>query len=246
MRTTNTKWLIEWPFYLLMLNNKERLCSFLKKKRKMGAWESGMSGGLHFDQPGLWTDNRSHGWQSPQAPTPTFYGESEMNCMYNYLGHCRFLVLMVIVEHHHHYHYHYDHLHHSATSLLLPPCHHHYNYRYIVKQPMMNFPQTENRLKKKLFVLVCLVRRCSSLTAPQFGYIYPYMCSSYPISGTVCYLECRHGFQSNGGVNVLQCGNDGKWNQNVSSTLQCKGKSFLWLFRLFKTKQKLNWTMLFF
>ena len=76
-----------------------------------------------------------------------------------------------------------------------------------------------------LFVLVCVVRRCSSLTAPQFGYIYPYMCSSYPISGTVCYLECRHGFQSNGGVTVLQCGNNGKWNQNVSSTLQCKGTS---------------------
>ena len=90
------------------------------------------------------------------------------------------------------------------------------------------------------FVLVCLVRRCSSLTAPQFGYIYPYMCSSYPISGTVCYLECRHGFQRNGGVNVLQCGNNGKWNQNVSSTLQCKGTSFLWLFRLFETKQKME------
>ncbi|CAH3141747.1 unnamed protein product [Porites lobata] len=71
-------------------------------------------------------------------------------------------------------------------------------------------------------VPVCKVRRCSSLTVPQFGYIYPYMCSSYPISGTVCYLECRHGFQSNGGVTVLQCGNNGKWNQNVSSTLQCK------------------------
>ena len=66
------------------------------------------------------------------------------------------------------------------------------------------------------------------------------MCSSCPISGTVCYLECRHGFQSNGGVNVLQCGKNGKWNQNVSSTLQCKGTSFLWLFRLFEAKQKME------
>ena len=91
-----------------------------------------------------------------------------------------------------------------------------------------------------VFVFLCLVLRCSSLKAPQFGYIYPYMCSSSPISGTVCYLECRHGFQSNGGVNVLQCGKNGKWNQNVSSTLQCKGTSFLWLFRLLEAKQKME------
>ena len=66
-----------------------------------------------------------------------------MKCMYNYLGHCLFfspysycrtLSLPSSPP--------------SATSLLLPPCHHHYNYRYIVKQPMMNFPQTENRLRK--------------------------------------------------------------------------------------------------
>ena len=91
-----------------------------------------------------------------------------------------------------------------------------------------------------VFVFFCLVLRCSSLKAPQFGYIYPHMCSSCPISGIVCYLECRHGFQSNGGVNVLQCGKNGKWNQNVSSTLQCKGTSFLWLFRLFEAKQKME------
>ena len=89
----------------------------------MGAWESGMSGGLYFDQPGLWTENRSHGWQSPQAPTPTLYGEGEMNCMYNYLGHCLFLVLMVIVEHHHHYHYHYHHPRHQR---------HHYCYHHVI------------------------------------------------------------------------------------------------------------------
>ena len=37
----------------------------------------------------------------------------------------------------------------SATSLLLPPCHHHCNYWYIVvKQPVMIFPQTGNRIRK--------------------------------------------------------------------------------------------------
>ena len=137
---------------------------------------------------------------------------------------------------------------------MLPPCHHHCITDICLQNNLWwSFLKrlTENRLRNNgplvvlslsifYFVFVCLVRRCSSLKVPQFGYIYPYMCLSYPISGTICYLECRHGFQSNGGVNVLQCGKNGNWNQNVSSALQCKGTSFFWLFRLFEAKQKMK------
>ncbi|KAJ7360012.1 hypothetical protein OS493_019099, partial [Desmophyllum pertusum] len=66
-----------------------------------------------------------------------------------------------------------------------------------------------------------LVRKCSSLSAPQYGFIYPHMCTSFPISGTACYFECRHGFLGNGGVNLMHCGNDGKWSKNESSILKC-------------------------
>ncbi|XP_015761109.1 PREDICTED: sushi, von Willebrand factor type A, EGF and pentraxin domain-containing protein 1-like isoform X1 [Acropora digitifera] len=70
-------------------------------------------------------------------------------------------------------------------------------------------------------VPVCTVRRCSSLEKPRFGFIYPYMCKSFPVSGTVCYLECRNGFIGNGGVNEMRCGKNGKWSSNESSILQC-------------------------
>ncbi|XP_068689881.1 uncharacterized protein [Montipora foliosa] len=70
-------------------------------------------------------------------------------------------------------------------------------------------------------VPVCKVRRCSSLEAPQFGFIYPYMCTSFPVSGTVCYLECRNGFIGNGGVNKMHCGKNGKWISDASLILQC-------------------------
>lgn len=70
-----------------------------------------------------------------------------------------------------------------------------------------------------------LVRRCSSLEAPQFGFIYPQFCKSLPISGTVCYLDCKHGFKSNGGVNEIRCEKDGKWNKDKSSIMKCLGMS---------------------
>ena len=185
-----------------------------------------------------------------------------MNLIYNYLVHCLLLlsskILFIIVLISYSYYLTLPPLSLPLSSspalslsLLLPPCHHyHYNYRYwyiFVTQPITIFPQTSKyRLRNSgysgypiifyldfFFVLVCLVRRCPSLTAPQFGHIHPYICSLDPISETVCYLECRHGFQSNGGVNVLKCGKNGKWNQNVSSILQCTGTSFFFLlFRL--------------
>ena len=73
--------------------------------------------------------------------------------------------------------------------------------------------------------LFFLVRRCSSLEAPQFGFIYPQFCKSLPISGTVCYLDCRQGFKSNGGVDEIRCGKDGKWNKDESSIMKCLGMS---------------------
>ena len=80
--------------------------------------------------------------------------------------------------------------------------------------------------------LICLfsVRRCSSLKAPRFGFIYPYMCTSFPVSGTVCNLECRSGFIGNGGVNEMRCGKDGKWSTDQSLILQCLGTMFCYLF----------------
>lgn len=63
--------------------------------------------------------------------------------------------------------------------------------------------------------------RCSSLKAPQFGFVYPHFCSSNPISGTVCNLGCKHGFKRIGGVNEIRCGKDGKWNKNGSSVMKC-------------------------
>jgi len=47
------------------------------------------------------------------------------------------------------------------------------------------------------------------------------MCTFSPVSGTVCYFECRHGFLGNGGTTEILCGNDGNWNKNESSILQC-------------------------
>ena len=85
----------------------------------MGAWDmSGMSGGLHFDQPAsgqrtaLVADNArkllacliffvrlffsrallfERLEQASKLPDPLFFGNNEMNCMCNYLGHCLFL-----------------------------------------------------------------------------------------------------------------------------------------------------------
>lgn len=94
-------------------------------------------------------------------------------------------------------------------------------------------PLTWLRLKTRdtAPLLVCIkpffffaVRSCSSLSAPQYGFIFPHMCTSYPVSGTVCYFECRHGFFGNGGTTEILCGNDGKWSKNESSILQCLGK----------------------
>ena len=81
-----------------------------------------------------------------------------------------------------------------------------------------------------LFILSLSVRRCSSLEAPQFGFIYPYMCTSFPVSGTVCYLECGNGFIGNGGVDEIRCGENGKWSSNNSLILQCLGTIFSFSF----------------
>ena len=118
MMTTSTKQLIERPFYQLMINNKERLCSFLKKKN--GKWVSemsGMSGGLHFDQPasgqrtGLVADKPrklptlfffsrallfEHLEQAGKLPDPLFFGKNEMSCMCSYLGHSLFLFCLFL------------------------------------------------------------------------------------------------------------------------------------------------------
>jgi len=53
------------------------------------------------------------------------------------------------------------------------------------------------------------------------------MCTSFPVSGTVCYFECRYGFLGNGGTTNILCGNDGKWSKNESSILKCLGKGFV-------------------
>ncbi|PFX23098.1 sushi, von Willebrand factor type A, EGF and pentraxin domain-containing protein 1-like isoform X2 [Stylophora pistillata] len=68
---------------------------------------------------------------------------------------------------------------------------------------------------------VCQARRCLSLSTPQYGFIYPRMCKSSPVSRTACYFECRNGFHENGGETVVYCGNDGKWSKNISSILKC-------------------------
>ncbi|PFX23093.1 CUB and sushi domain-containing protein 1 [Stylophora pistillata] len=70
-------------------------------------------------------------------------------------------------------------------------------------------------------VPVCKVRTCSSLSAPQHGFLYPHMCTSSPVSGTTCFFECKYGYQSNGGIRRLQCGIDGKWNETESLILKC-------------------------
>lgn len=73
-------------------------------------------------------------------------------------------------------------------------------------------------------VMSFLVRRCPSLSSPRYGFIYPRMCKSSPVSGTACYFECRNGFLENGGETVVYCENDGKWSKNISSILKCLGK----------------------
>ena len=75
----------------------------------------------------------------------------------------------------------------------------------------------------RLLIHSCLVRRCSSLVVPQFGFIYPYKFTSSPVSGTICYLECSNGFTGNCGVNETCCGKDGKWSSDESLILQCLG-----------------------
>ena len=78
------------------------------------------------------------------------------------------------------------------------------------------------------FVFLCflfpfIVRNCSSLVAPQYGFIYPHICASLPVSGTVCFFDCRHGFKRNGGLDVIECGKDGKWNKDDSLIMKCLG-----------------------
>ena len=50
------------------------------------------------------------------------------------------------------------------------------------------------------------------------------MCTSFPVSGTICHLECRNGFSGNGGVHEMRCGKDGKWSSDESLMLKCLGK----------------------
>ena len=66
----------------------------------------------HLDrEPLLWLANGS----PCKCPQPLFFGENEMNWMYNYLGHCFFLPLSLSLPSSPP----------SSTSLMLPPCHHH-------------------------------------------------------------------------------------------------------------------------
>ena len=76
--------------------------------------------------------------------------------------------------------------------------------------------------------------------APKFGFIYPHMCESLPISGTSCYVECKHGFISNGGVNVMHCGKDGKWNKDESLILKCLGIPCFRLISLLNNLQQIT------
>ena len=69
------------------------------------------------------------------------------------------------------------------------------------------------------------MRSCNSLSDPQHGVIYPHMCKSYPVSGTLCKFECKPGYQDNGGMTEMHCGNDGQWNR-TESLLECSGNFF--------------------
>lgn len=163
-----------------MINNKERQCSFLKKKKEnwclrcLGCLEASTLTSRPLDrEPLSWLTNPAsfqpfkfifsrallfeHLEQAGKLPDPLFFGKNEMNCMCNYLGHCLFLFCLFLSP------YRYRRTLSlslpwsppSATSLLLPPCHHHYNYRYIVtKQPMIIFPQTENQIRKSSTLVI--------------------------------------------------------------------------------------------
>ena len=78
-------------------------------------------------------------------------------------------------------------------------------------------------------LIVFSVRSCSSLSAPQNGYIYPHLCTFLPVVGTVCHFECRHGFSGNGGVSTILCGSDGNWTKDESSILQCLGNYHIFM-----------------
>lgn len=86
------------------------------------------------------------------------------------------------------------------------------------------------------------VRSCNSLSDPQHGVIYPHMCKSYPVSGTLCKFECKPGYQDNGGMTEMHCGNDGQWNR-TESLLECSGNFFsvIWV-QFFRPYTASNWT----
>lgn len=69
---------------------------------------------------------------------------------------------------------------------------------------------------------VCRVRRCTKLNLPQFGIVYPFMCTISPVSGTECYFECKHGYKLEGGVEQVHCGLDGKWDVGDDPSFKCK------------------------
>ena len=120
MTTTSTKQLIERPFYLLMINNKERLCSFLKKKktengclRCLGCLEASTLTSRPLDrEPVSWLTipasfqtfkfflSRAllfeHLEQAGKLPDPLFFGKNEMSCMCSYLGHSLFLFCLFL------------------------------------------------------------------------------------------------------------------------------------------------------
>ena len=162
MTTTSTKQLIERPFYLLMINNKERLCSFLKKKkRKMGVWDVWDVWRPPLWPAGLWTENRSRGWQTPQASnllnffSPALYYLNTWNRLASFQIHffsakmkwavcvvilvtvffffVFFLVLIGIVEH---YHYHYRNLQNQRHNC----CYHHVIIVIIIDISLQNNP----------------------------------------------------------------------------------------------------------
>lgn len=80
------------------------------------------------------------------------------------------------------------------------------------------------------FLFIISVQSCDSLSEPQHGVIYPHMCKSFPVSGTLCEFECKPGYQDNGGVTEMHCGNDGEWNR-TGSLLLCSGNFFslIWI-----------------
>ena len=104
------------------------------------------------------------------------------------------------------------------------------------------FAPKKHVINSKISFVLIVVRRCPSLSSPRYGFIYPRMCKSSPVSGTACYFECRNGFLENGGETVVYCENDGKWSKNISSILKCLGKLLRFLVEELPWRHCHNWS----